>query len=286
MRDRVSRWQKWVGWLCVSGRGVRASGKDKVQLPQILSRNNYCLLFLGTIGCDLDRCMSVVWDYFFFFVTHSTYNFPVVIVSRPPFSAVLDPEQLLPLLHPSVEGSLVLLPLADWRASPQVLEGLKLMLCTGLQLCSNGAAHFGNGCVKIFAKYVWSTVWRGYRREPYSPKPPCSVSPFFPQTFCLQQPNWRFWRQVTFTVQSWFVSQAASCCKLTDTLLSFGEKKIDFSVMHIHEAVLWLLWQPHQWLSRSVCWTSVSSSHIEPLNILHSLPLFSSSPPPPSQWTI
>lgn len=29
-------------------------------------------------------------------------------------------------------------------------------------------------------------------------------------------------------------------------------KKIDFSIMHIHEAELWLLWQPHHWRSRSV----------------------------------
>lgn len=34
----------------------------------------------------------------------------------------------------------MLLPLADRRAGPLVLEGLMLMLCTGLQLCRNRAA--------------------------------------------------------------------------------------------------------------------------------------------------
>lgn len=174
-----------------------------------------------------------------------------------------------------------------WRvtgAAAWLTEGLvpRCLRDRGLQLCRNWAAHFGNVCLNIFARYVWSTVWGRYRRDPYCPKPPCSGSPLFPQPFCLQQPSWRFWRQVTFTVQSWFVSQGASCCELNDMLVPFGEKKDRF----YHNAYSWsciMVAVTTSLVVVEICMLNfISSPHIELQKMLHSFPLFSSSPPPPS----
>lgn len=166
--------QRCVGCQRVRGRGVflevwcfqcDISGiKYKVQLPQLLSWNSHLVSFL-THWCVTCIGTCVWFAGFVFFCEPLHPQFSSDDQAKAPWfqqgwAVSLAVGAAAPPSPSFCGGSLeVPPPLACWRACPQVFERLRLMPCTGLKLCRDWAAHFGNLCLKMFAKYVWSTLW-------------------------------------------------------------------------------------------------------------------------------
>lgn len=100
----------------------------------------------------------------------------------------------------------------------------------------------------------------GTEESPRALSSPCSVSPL-PPTLLFAAAKLKVLKTSHFYCAVLICLPGSFMLWAEWHVTLFWGKKGDFSVMHIHEAALWLLWQLHQWQSRSVCLTCLQSPY-------------------------